>query len=216
MCGEIVQLGPSCSSLIASFHAQQDWYSCWEEYYHISGDLELLREKDERYTSRILAFSDNDLSRIQDIRSPETVAWHVAGGNRPDTSDSSYALEYSKIWDIDQRQQGPNSPRICLGTEYLIATVPPSARPGDVVVRFRNCSAAIVMRPMRADVTGNTASSFILIGRVDVADDISRAATPEADNIAWDEVERGFEASTKVYLDLNFRVLQFITAAIST
>ena len=212
MHSEIVQLGPFYSSLVASFRAQQEWLSCWETHYHASGDLELLREKDERYISKILAFSDEDLSRIQEIRSPETVAWHVAEGGRPDTSDPSHAVEYGKIWDTNQRQGTPNSPRICLGTDYLIATVPPSAKPGDVIVRFWNCSAAIVMRPIRTNIIDTADSSFMLIGRADVADDVSRMATQESDSHASDWVETG----ARVYVDLDFRTLQIITAAIST
>lgn len=188
MCGTILQLGPAYSDLVASFKSNQEWTSCWETHYQDSKDGEILREKSEKYMGKIMAFVDDDLSAIKDIRSPHTVAWDVTEGTRLDTSEQSYEMEYNKIFDGEQPPGRLQGPKLCIGTNHLIAMVPPSVEPGDVIVCFSNCKAAIVMRPFRTD--GN----YVLIGRTDVADDV-----------------RQTDVGAKVFVDLGFRCLQAIT-----
>jgi len=229
--GEIVQLGPNYASLVASFRAHQDWLNCWNDYYYKPIDLETLRRIDEEYTAKIMSYGERDLARIQEIRNPSIVAWRIAGGRRPKISDPWYAAEYEKMWDTvdDSEQRLLRGPRICLGTGYLIGIVPPAAQVGDVIVQFWNCDAAIVMRPSdlrvsAASTTGNSTSSFMLVGRADVAEVIDRKGTPGFDT--WDEqglvgslapgFEEGSQASGAIYVDLDFRTLQIITASIST
>ncbi|RFU25931.1 hypothetical protein B7463_g10397, partial [Scytalidium lignicola] len=64
---------------------------------------------------------------------------------------------------------------------YVIGLVPPAAQLGDIIARFWNCDAAIVMRPVTLSTTDTVASSFMLIGRADVAEVVDRNSTPGRD-----------------------------------
>jgi hypothetical protein len=216
--GEILRLGPEYSSLVGSFRAQQEWVNCWGSYYHKPFDLETLRRMDEQYAAKIMSYEDKVLARIQEIRSPNTVAWRIADGSRrPETSHPNYVAEFNNMW--DSKQNRTEEPRICLGTGYLIAVVPPGAMVGDIVVRFWNCDAAILMRPMY-----ERDSQFILVGRADVAEHIDRKATPSFDISAEEGLlgyitpgfDQGDHPAGAVYVDMDLRTLQTITASIST
>lgn len=218
MSGEILRLGPEYSSLVGSFRAQQEWVNCWGSYYHKPFDLETLRRMDEQYAAKIMSYEDKVLARIQEIRSPNTVAWRIADGSRrPETSHPNYVAEFNNMW--DSKQNRTEEPRICLGTGYLIAVVPPGAMVGDIVVRFWNCDAAILMRPMY-----ERDSQFILVGRADVAEHIDRKATPSFDLSAEEGLlgyitpgfDQGDHPAGAVYVDMDLHTLQTITASIST
>jgi hypothetical protein len=223
--GEIVHMGPEYTSLIASFEAHQDWICSWEEYYSRPTELATLRKINEEYMAKIIGFEDKDLTRIREIRSPVAVAWRVVGGKRPKT------VNFNEIWAREQKCQENNSkePRICIGTNYLISLVPATAKIGDVVVRFWNCDAAILMRPANRQL-GDTSINeevhpyFTLVGRVDVAEVTDRRANPGFDIRAEEGLlglpSVGMEENTwisgAVYVDLDFQTLQTITASIST
>ncbi|KAK3935097.1 heterokaryon incompatibility protein-domain-containing protein [Diplogelasinospora grovesii] len=222
--GEILALGPDCISLVASSRAQQDWISCWVDHYQKAEDLETLRRIDEEYAAKILDWEKTDVDRIRDIRDPHVTAWHVGDSHQPRTSDSSHAAEYEMIWadmGVDKQE-----PRICLGTGYVIALVPPAARLGDVIVRFWNCDAAIVMRPIKTSMpdAAATTTSFMLVGRADVAEVCDRKTTPGRDphaercmsGAAAPGFGDGSQHSGAVHVGLNFKTLQIITAYIAT
>ena len=114
-------------------------------------------------------------------------------------------------------------PRICLGTACFIGLVPPAARPGDIIVQFWNCSAAIVMRPIDPRATDGIASSFVLVGRAHVAEAHGSKGRSEHDTRVKQQPSAGFgpmfedpQASGLVHVDLDLRTLQIITASIST
>ncbi|KAF2799622.1 hypothetical protein K505DRAFT_230644 [Melanomma pulvis-pyrius CBS 109.77] len=210
LCSKIIHLGPSSSSLVGSFRAQQEWVSSWKTHYPASQDLELLREKDERYTSRILGFSDEDITRIKDIRDPVAKAWYVSKGSERHIPDASYAISH----EYPGREQTKSvNPRICLGTNHAIAMVPPGAELGDVIIRFWHCSAAIIMRPPPDNSSDATRSSFRMIGRADVAEDMGPG---ELEGDYWGKMENKSRFSARVYVELDFGILQSITAMIST
>jgi hypothetical protein len=186
-------------------------------------DLETLRRIDEEYAAKIMDYDKRDVDRIRDIRALHVAAWRIAPDNRrPRTSDSSYVAEYEMEWDdIGDDKQGP---RICLGTGYVMGLVPPAARLGGVIVRFWNCDAAIVMRPMMGSIAEPEPQSFMLVGRADVAEVFDRKATPGRDaraeqcmsGAAAPGFRVGAQPSGPVYVDLNLRTLQVITAYIAT
>jgi hypothetical protein len=229
--GEILRLGPEYSSLVGSFRAQQEWVNCWGSYYHKPFDLETLRRMDEQYAAKIMSYEDKDLARIQEIRSPNTVAWRIAAGGRPETSNTSYVAEFDKMWENmhGSEQNRTEAPRICLGTGYLIAVVPSVAKVGDIVVRFWNCDAAVLMRPIIPQALSSFSpygwdSSFMLVGRADVAEHINRKAAQSfdipAENGLLGYITPGFDQATHsagaVYVDMDLHTLQTITASIST
>jgi hypothetical protein len=177
----------------------------------------------EEYAAKILDYEQRGLDRIRDIRNPHVTAWLVTrNDHQPRISDLSYAAEYETIWadiQVDKRE-----PRICLGTGYVMGLVPPAAKLGDVVVRFWNCDAAIVMRPIKTSMTDKATPSFMLVGRADIAEVFDRKATPghdpRAEQCMSGAAAPGFrevsQYSGPVYVDLNLRTLQIITAYIAT
>jgi hypothetical protein len=120
---------------------------------------------------------------------------------------------------------GKREPRICLGTGYVMGLVPPAAQLRDIVVRFWNCDAAIVMRPVTTPTTDTTAAPmFMLVGRADIAEVIDRNSTPGRDPHAEECMSgtptpgfrEGLQHMGAVYIDLSLEALQVITANIAT
>jgi hypothetical protein len=228
--GEVVHLGPMYTSLIGSFRAEQDWLNCWGKYYQKPGELETLRRINEQYMAKIMDYKAKDLARIREISSQSTVAWRVAGGCRPENSDPSQAVQFDKMWDNMHKNEESNQSkgsRICLGTDYLMSVVPASVQVGDVVVRFWNCGAAILMRPINPTGLSDSMDMnrpFMLVGRADVAEPTDRKATPghdvRAEEVFSGPLSPGFEKDCRgrgaVYVELDLRTLQIITASIST
>lgn len=223
--GEIVQLGPHYESLVASFREQQEWTSSWGEQYHKPEDLEMLRRLNEDYTAKTMDYDKEDLDRIQEIRNPSVLAWRMER-SRP----KSCELERTSAWDFASGEVSSQSsgPRVSLGTNCTMAMVPLATNLGDVIVRFWNCSAAIVMRPISPTVPSmlsatSPASSFMLVGRADVSEFLERDGSPGRDERAEQRlldvpnpsVDR-FEACGAVYIDLDFQTLQIITASINS
>lgn len=220
--GEIVQIGPDYWSLIGSSRAQQGWTSCWVDHYQKTEDLEILRRINEEYTAKIRYYEEKDVDRIRCIYNPHITAWCVGHDKHQlKSSDSSYPVEYKMMCaDMDADKQ---TPRICLGTGYVTGLVPPTAKPGDVIIRFWNCDAAIVMRPIKTSIADVEIPSFMLIGRADVAEVVDRNATPGRDphaeqcmlGTAGPGLRQGSQHLGAVYVDLNWRTLQIITAYIA-
>ena len=78
------------------------------------------------------------MARICAISSPTVVAWPVSSDGRPESPDSDYVAQRDKMRDEmhDDEQCLSKESRICLGTDFLIAVVPPEVKIGDVIVRF--------------------------------------------------------------------------------
>lgn len=208
--GEIVRLGPEYESLIASSRAQWDWTSCWADHYQTAKDLEMLRRIDEKYAAKIMHYEKRDVDRIREIRNPDIAAWCVDLESCR-TSDPRYVSQYETMWCREVDEEGP---RICLGTGHVIALVPPAAKVGDVIVRFWNCDAAIVMRPVKRAETERGSPWLMLVGRTDVAEVCDRKAMPSSDPHA--ERHLAHDDGDHIYVDLNLRTLQMITAYIAT
>jgi hypothetical protein len=226
--GKIVQLGPRYTSFVGSFRAQQDWLYCWEDFYHKPVDLETLRRINESYMAEIVRYKEKDLARVREIRNPNTVAWRIAAGVNPPRSDHRYATEYDKMWN-DNEQGQPSEPRLFLGTDSLIGLIPSAAKIGDFIIQFWNCNAAIVVRPINLGIgavstVDGSNTSFMLVGRANVAEVIDRKANPGFDMRAEERflgntargLKEGFETSGAVYVDMDFPTLQIITAFIAT
>ncbi|KAL2126543.1 hypothetical protein VTI74DRAFT_710 [Chaetomium olivicolor] len=228
LAGEILEIGPECASLGSSFQAYQDWLDCRERHYRNSAELERLRRIDGEYQKKITSFEERDLQRIREIRNPSIIAWRAASGRQPDTNDANYTAEYDSIWATGHGEKESNEPRrgavICLGTNHLICVVPPTAKVGDVVVRFWGCDAAMVMRPA-ASLAQSAGLPYMLVGRADVAEVVDRKATPGRDSHAEQALsgeanhlgtERDARASGPVFVNLDLPTLQMITASIAT
>jgi hypothetical protein len=166
----------------------------------------------EEYTAKILEYRQEDLNRIRCIRDRHVLAQHIIQEKGSNTAEynSDQAKEYA---DLDVAVGiSDQLPRICLGTTFLMGLVPPEAEAGDVIVRFWNCNAAIVMRRIAAQ-----SRSFVLVGRADVAQTISNP--PNASLWAPNPPLRSEKSRTlagAVSVRLSLRTLQKITAYIST
>lgn len=188
--GEILRIGPGYGDLVGSHRAQQDWTSCWDEFYD-SEQLSTLRQLDEEYMTRIFEYEEQDLGRIRNIPDPFAIGSRILVDRRPEedkhgapingtarsNSDLSHSISSEQesfyIASDEEGRHVDGNARISLETGYFIGLVPPAAKEGDIVVRFWNCSAAIVMRPLATSkITPNQAASsqmFMLVGRADVA-----------------------------------------------
>lgn len=210
---------------MASFQTHQDWVNSWDIYYSEPSHLGILRGKNETFTARIMNYEERDMARIRDIQSPSTVAWRIADTSAPKSLAPGCATDFEMIPDVQGNCEPVQAvgPRICLGTACSIGLVPPAARPGDIIVQFWNCSAAIIMRPIDPQATDSLASSFVLVGRADVAEAHGAKGTPEHDTHIKQRPSADLgpmfedpQASGLVHVDLDLRTLQIITASIST
>jgi hypothetical protein len=220
LAGEILEIGPECTSLAASFEAHEDWLDCWQRHYQSAADLERLRWINEEYTAKIMAFGEKDLERIREVRNQKVTARKSAGEYKPNTLDQEYAAEYNKLWAETENEKSNNraqGPSICLGTSHLIGLVPAPAKVGDVIVRFWGCDAAMVMRPVARNGS-NEYSAFVLVGRADVAEVVDRKETPGRDAHAERALSGGSgnsRTSGPVLVKLDFVTLQIITAYVT-
>ena len=210
---------------MASFQTHQDWVKSWDVHYNETSHIGILRKKYQALTARTMNYEEGDMARIRNIQSPETVAWRIASTSAPKSPVLGCAADFELVPDFEDNCETvqPSGPRICLGTAGFIGLVPAAARPGDIVVQFWNCSAAIVMRSIGARATDNPASSFMLVGRADVADAHEAKDMPQHDPPVEQRPLTGFgpmfenpEASGFLHVDFDLRTLQLITASIST
>jgi hypothetical protein len=219
--GELLHIGLDYSSSIGSFQARQDWYSSWDNHYTENVDLERLHELDDRYTDKILKYSNKELARIRELYNPYVSAWRPSA-KRQRTYSKSNLTQAPK----DIHNAKSDAPRMFLGTGHLMGLVPPAAQVGDVIVQFWNCDAAIVMRPDHMpldETTGYSAPSFSIVGRADVVELRDGKSAPGTDTWAEERIcgsdnanLDGSEGSQAVYVDLDFDTLQAITASIRT
>jgi hypothetical protein len=153
--GTVVYLGPSYGEFVASYREHQHWINSWDGFYH-GAELEKLRQMEEEYSAKILGYGDSDLARISAIRSHHTVAWSTSrtlpGKTYTEQSPTLFAGDTKCV-----------KPVRFLGTECCMGMVPAEARTGDLIIRFWNCDAAIVVRSVYPKQV------FFLVGRADVA-----------------------------------------------
>ncbi|KAI2779902.1 heterokaryon incompatibility protein-domain-containing protein [Daldinia loculata] len=230
----VLRLGPELESLIESPQIEREWQDCYGDYYK-EPDLQYIRKAGENYMARTMEYDNGQLMRIHEIQHPDVIAWPIAD-SKPRTDDSRYLAEYAKVWEESQgcRERGSDiglGPRICLGTNRLIALVPSVARPGDVIIRFWDCDAAIIMRPITTDLTNTAVKEtlglgppYMIIGRVDVAQEIDQRNGVQSHKVNTEQEVSKLEETyhegscgnfESVYVDLDFRSLQMITASIS-
>ncbi|KAI0802245.1 heterokaryon incompatibility protein-domain-containing protein [Xylaria sp. FL0064] len=180
--GRVLRLGPEYGALIGSSQAQQEWTSCWPELYQKAEDLEMLRRIGEEFTADLLSCTKSDIDRVRCIRStpvtaePVTLSRDILRRIR-ESQNPVLDEEISANLSAENRE-----PRMCLGTGYVMGLVPSAAEPGDIIVRFWNCDAAVVMRPLKTIPTNpKTLVSWSLIGRANVAEVCNRRSTPGYD-----------------------------------
>lgn len=200
-----MRLGPDYKSLAGSSFATQDWIDCWDDHYQEASDLETLRSTYEGYAARIMEYKQADLDRIRDIFNTNVSATKTA---RDQSNTGTVALRPIRGFETQDQ-----TPRICLGTGYVIGLVPTGARLNDIIVRFWNCNAAIVMRYWGKD-------KFILIGRADVAEVINEKSEVQS---AVDWISRSkLPGSSQnrhtgpLWVNLDLQTLQEITAHITS
>jgi hypothetical protein len=212
--GTLVQLGPEYLSLMSSSAAAQDWTSCWTDHYQTEADLEILRFINEEYTARILEYEDVDLARVCNIWNRHVSAWPVdqgrQDGQKPTSSHPGTARNDKLEASGSNAIEGP---RIFLGTGYVMGLASSAAAIGDVVVKFWNCNAAMLMRPTEPR---SSATSFMLIGRADVAELVSGTKSASLEPQSATGAQAGLAHPDAVHVDLDLRTLQRITAYITT
>ncbi|KAF1999647.1 hypothetical protein P154DRAFT_436660 [Amniculicola lignicola CBS 123094] len=204
LCSNIIHIGPQYSTLIGSFRAEQEWHFSWEKHYPKPADLAILRAEADKYLSRLLNMGDEDLARIQAINSSTTVAWHVETdpGNPEPYLSSFFTEKYN-----EETGRLLAEPMICLGTNHLVALVPPTSKNGDVIVRFWRSSTAIVLRPVPR---GFLEPIYALIGRAYV---LSSEKTHMMLDTESQDLYATAQRTGRVFMDTDFRTLQAITAS---
>jgi len=194
--GSILTLGPRYSQFISSYRAQKKWAYSLRRHYSSSRDLETLRRMQESYEEKILYYSVEDLDRIRALDSSKSAVWSVLQGNgRAPFGDVTHDLDAEGL----RRPTDPSAadPVLFLGTDHCMGLAPSIAKPGDHVVRFYNCNAAILMRPTSTpsaekptsevreiseqhgvppgpEFLSSRSGRYQIVGRVDVAESGSR------------------------------------------
>ncbi len=212
---------------MGSYREQQRWVGSWDSHYHTASGLEKLRQMDEVYSTKILDYHDIHLARVCSIFSPETRAWSALQPGwihsysiRP-AAPSSVTPEVM----VDEARKDPVR---FMGSEFCMGLAPTAARVGDLVIRFWNCDAAIVVRRVSGGMEQvGDGAEYLLVGRADVAepyvrqdgeDDQAREAmrVVEEDKDGNDLRERPLTRNRTrgVYVAMDSGTLQKISAAI--
>lgn len=218
--GKVVHIGPTYRKFVGSYREQQSWIASWDTHYHEALDLEKLRQMEETYSAKILDYSQADLARIRHINNDSTVAWGVLDaapppGEKHPVCVSSHAEDLSE-------------PVRFLGSDFCMGLAPAGVEVGDMVVRFWNCDASIIVRglihsmPRRSDAV----LLYGLVGRADIAE-LHGQRRGGMDNSGKDAMRvfglgdgftprPGQGPRTKaMYVQLDFETLQLISAGIA-
>jgi hypothetical protein len=226
--GSVSRIGPSYSDFVGVYSSRQQWMGTWDRLYTADEDLAKLRMLEQAYEAKILDFGEEELARIAPIDSPVTVGYSPFRQKELPADSSSTKTAAASSSGEPKRFIGEN---LCLGM------APSNANTGDLIVRFWNCDAAIVMRPSIEgdslfrgwqDTTNRT--YYRLIGRADIADGIRDNPydhkAKDAMNIfnaKWQNrdgghyvAEQNKEPRTKaLYVLMDFATLQKISEAIA-
>ena len=210
MLGEIVHLGPGYNSLIAEVGAQQDWIDSWYDHYHEAEDMATLRIINEEFTTKIVNYDRDYLAKLRQIRSPRSLAWRTVEAAKLKSLQSFHipAIENARDNDDGDDKGELHSLRICLGTNRMVALVPPTAKVGDIIAGFEFCNAAIVLRSITPPASSesaidNSTSPFMLVGRADVVEDPTSG------------IEKSSQSPDAIFVKLDLSTLQMITASAS-
>lgn len=212
--GKVVHIGPTYRKFVGSYREQQSWIASWDTHYHEARDLEKLRQMEETYSAKIIDYSEADLACIRHINNENTVAWGVLdaapplGGKHP-VCVSSYAEDLSE-------------PVRFLGSDFCMGLAPAGVEVGDLVVRFWNCDASVIVRGLihRMPRGSDAVLLYGLVGRADIAE-LHGQRRGGMDNSAKDAMHvfilgNGQGPRTKaMYVRLDFETLQLISAGIA-
>ncbi|KAI1768964.1 heterokaryon incompatibility protein-domain-containing protein [Hypoxylon sp. FL1150] len=208
VCGEVLKIGPEYTAIISSSRSEQEWVSSFEDDRIAPWALTQLRFMHDKYFTKIIEYGDKELSRIRKIASSKVIGWGFKE-KRPH--------HHSKLEDIkgdghDGMQSDSTGQMMCLFTNNKIGLVPSITKPGDVLVRFADCDAAMVMRPR----TEGKQTSLILIGRVDIYGDAPECKELYSRSGNLSQTYAGGRSSMgAIYVDFDFNTLQLITASIT-
>ena len=142
--GAILAFGPHYSQYVGSYQAQREWAHSLRQHYSSSRDLETLRRMQDSYEVDILYYSAEDLDRISALNSSKSSVWSILEGPEPvSLGDEPQDPDPGEL----QRPPAAADPILFLGTDQCMGLAPSIAKLGDLVVRFYNCNAAILIRP---------------------------------------------------------------------
>ncbi|OIW26984.1 hypothetical protein CONLIGDRAFT_656231 [Coniochaeta ligniaria NRRL 30616] len=194
--GRVVHIGPTYRDFVGSYHEQERWVASWDTHYHAAHDLEKLREMEEAYSTKIINYSETDLARIRHINNNSARAWEIL--------DSAPPAELRRSL---PHHDEDSEPVRFLGSEFCMGLAPAGVKLGDLVVRFWNCDAAVVLRTAIGDYPYRTCE---LVGRADVAEPHGQRIAG-MDNTAKDAIR----SAKAMYVRLDFETLQLISAGIT-
>jgi hypothetical protein len=220
--GTVVHLGPTYRAFVGLYPAHQHWVASWDTHYHEARDLEKLRQMEDTYSTKIIDYSETDLARICLISNNSTVAWEVLAHPPPTAELIGFLPHYDD----------GSEPIRFLGSDFCMGLAPTGVRVGDLVVRFWNCDAAVIVRRG----VGDQAYLHRLVGRADVAEpddqrrggmdntakDAMRSFGGDGDGVSQPGEDRDFRSGTSrglrtkaMYVRLDFETLQLISAGIA-
>lgn len=140
-------------------------------------------------------------------------------------NDSERHEAYNRTHDPPQLTPPPDpqeyeEPRFFAGTDMLMGLAPPGAQVGDWVIKFMDCDAAVVVRPLGLPEDDYRTRSYALVGRADVAD-IEGDDRQSDDMAACEALFRDVDETEEVPMDkrmdmiMSWRTLARLTAAIT-
>ncbi|KAH7410600.1 heterokaryon incompatibility protein-domain-containing protein [Cadophora sp. MPI-SDFR-AT-0126] len=154
---EIIHLGPTYDEMISSSAANKKWKNAFNEHYRDLLENEKMREANEAYSAKLLAMTDQDISRIRGIfprymysRAEYCNPWDVAGKTFDRDSDY-YKLtrlaesEQDRI-EIENDMQEVDQCRMFLGGQEYMGLAPPQAQKGDKICLFWEVDVAALLR----------------------------------------------------------------------
>ncbi|KAL8414516.1 hypothetical protein RB594_005666 [Gaeumannomyces avenae] len=240
--GRILHLGPTHDEYVGSHWHHSQWFRSWSHYYSEPSDLEQLREMEEQFSNKIVSmYTDADVARVsawEDMASC-CFAFSVLALSKytPDGVVEAMKGKISTVKHSVSPQGTCRLPRRFLGSDRCLGMAPAEAQVGDLIVRFWNCNAAVVVRtsshcrvPRYRDYNDRVAAMHQniheIIGRADVPELKSRTPhDPEAkekmkvhggvfDNGGYVAFDGNRPRTNAVYISMDFRMLQKVSEAI--
>ncbi|KAL8388239.1 hypothetical protein RB595_009368 [Gaeumannomyces hyphopodioides] len=147
---KILHLGPTYDEYIGSHWNHSQWLQSWPRFYPEPGDLEQLREMEEQFSNKIInMYTDADVARVKALEDMASCCFAfsvlAAGTYNPDEVVENATGETSPK-PLLSLQGTCRPPRRFLGSDRCMGMVPGEAQVGDLIVRFWNCDAAVVVR----------------------------------------------------------------------
>ncbi|KLU83740.1 hypothetical protein MAPG_02791 [Magnaporthiopsis poae ATCC 64411] len=189
--GKIRHLGPTYDEYVGSHWKHSQWLQSWPRYYTEPSDMEELRKMEEQFSSKIIdTYTDADVARIKVFDDLPDCCFAYSplalGGADPDGIVEAVVRYHPYIYRPVWLQESSLPPRRFLGSDRCMGMAPEGAQVGDLIVRFWNCDAAVVVRasqdrvPPCRDSEREPAGApsqqiYHIIGRADVAEQQSRS-----------------------------------------